>query len=274
METSKYSQLRTALLALSLELVAIASFPALAQVPSFTQKELAHWVVSAEQTHSPLEGREIAQNNPNKPVRFKIPNLGSPRRREGAATRGNCDFTKVELVALLPPTEPVLTAAKYPTFFVALSQTSAKKAEFLLLSDNKERVVYETTVSLPSQPGIISFSLPTDGTLPPLEVGKNYYWQFLLVCDSEDRGKDVIAEGQIQRVKLSSTVDSELKKASPRDRAAIYAEAGIWYDAIASLAQLRRSSPQDSKIAADWTELLESAGLDTITQKPLIPLKQ
>jgi hypothetical protein len=81
----------------------------------------------------------------------------------------------------------------------------------------------------------------------------------------------MVAEGQIERVEPNPNLVAQLKTASPRDRAALYAEAGIWYDAVNSIAQLRRSSPNDTAIAADWAELLKSVGLDTISQKPLIP---
>jgi hypothetical protein len=269
MVTNKFSLHRTALLALSLGLVIPTGFPVLAQAQMLNQRGLARSEVSTEQTHSPSTRRRIPLSSQARAVRF--PNVGTPRRREGAAVRGSCDFSEEKPIPLLPTTEPVLTAAKYPTFFVDLPKSSAKEAELLVLSSDKEREVYKTTVTLPDQPGIVSFSLPADGTLPPLEVGKNYYWQLFVVCDPQDRDKDMLVEGTVQRVELNPNLVNELKKASLREYPAIYAEAGIWYDAVTSLAQLRRSSPNDSTIAADWAELLQSAGLDGIAQQPLIP---
>jgi len=172
---------------------------------------------------------------------------------------------------LLPTTEPILTAARYPTFFVDLPKSSAKEAELRLLNNNKDRIIYETTVTLPSRSGIVSFSLPANGTLPPLEVGKSYYWELAVICDPDDRSGDVLLDGLVQRVELNPSLANKLRKAPPREHPAIYAETGIWYDALTSLAKLRRSSPNDSTIAADWTELLKSVGLDAAAQKTLIP---
>lgn len=259
----------TILLTLSLELVVPTGFPVLAQAQILDQRGLARSEVSTKQTHSPSVRRGIPPSSQARAIRF--PKVGTPRRREGAAVRGSCDSTAEKPVPLLPTTEPVLTAAQYPTFFVNLPQTSIKEAELFLLSGNKDRIVYETTVTLPDKPGIVSFSFPTDGTLPPLEVGKNYHWQLSVICGSQDQEEYTLIEGPVQRVELSPNLVDELKKASPREHPAIYAEAGIWYDAVTSLAQLRRSSPDDSAIAADWSELLKSAGLDEIAQKPLIP---
>jgi hypothetical protein len=274
MVINKSSLQRTALVALSLELLATASFPMLVQARALNQKELARWEVSNYATHFPGSRRGMFSISQARAVRFRVPNVGRPLRREAAAVRGGCSNSSNEkLVALLPETEPTLTVAEYPTIFVSLPQTSAKEAEFLLVKDNntEKEVLYETTVTLPSNSGIVSVSLPNNGTLPPLEVGKSYYWYFSVICDPQDRTTEPTVEGPIQRVEPSPNLVAKLKNASPRDRAALYAEAGFWYDAINSIAQLRRSSPNDTAIAADWTELLKSVGLDTISQKPLIP---
>lgn len=269
----------TALVALSLELLTTASFPMLAQARSLNQKELARWEVSTPPTHFPRSRGGMSSTLQARALRF--PNVGTPRRRTSAAVRGEAgtvpdscgNSTNEQLVALLPPTEPALTVAEYPTIFVSLPRTSAKEAEFILAKDNdgEKEVLYETTVTLPRNPGIVSVSVPNNKTLPPLEVGKSYRWYFSVICNSQDRSDEPHIEGEIQRVKPSPNLVAELKNASPRDRAALYAEAGIWYNALNSIAQLRRSSPNDRVIAADWAELLKSVGLDTISQKPLIP---
>jgi hypothetical protein len=269
MVTSKSSLHRTALLALSLGLVIPTGFPALAQAQTLYQRGLARLEVSTEQTRSSSARRYSSLLSQARTIQF--PAVGTPRRREGAAVRGGCDRIAEKPVPLLPTTEPVLTAAKYPTFFVDLPKSSAKEAELFLLSSDKEREVYKTTVTLPHKPGIVSFSFPADGTMPPLEVGKNYYWQLSVVCGSQDQEEYMLIEGPVQRVELNPNLVDKLKKAPPREHPAIYAEAGIWYDAITSLAQLRRSSPNDSTLAADWAELLKSVGLDAVAQIPLIP---
>ncbi len=281
MVSNKFSLHRTALVVLSLEILTTASFPILAQAESSNQ-ELDRWEVNSPPTHFPRSGGGMSSTLQARVVRF--PNVGRPRRLISGGVRGataavpdSCgNSTNEQLVALLPSTEPALTVAEYPAIFVSLPQTSAKKAEFFLAEDNKDNnkekeVLYETTVTLPSNPGIVSVSLPNNKTLPPLEVGKSYRWYFSVICNPQDRDDEPYVEGEIQRVEPSPNLVAELKNVPPRDRAALYAEAGIWYDAVNSIAQLRRSSPNDTAIAADWAELLKSVGLDTISQKPLIP---
>lgn len=270
MVINKFCLHRSALLALSLELFSTASFPILAQEQLLNRQE-----ITAYFTQFSPSGVEMSPMRNALAQRFKLPNIpsvGKPLRRTGAAVRGGCNYSTADkLVALLPATEPVLTVAEYPTVFVSLPQTTAKEAEFVLLNANKDQVLYETTITLPSNPGIVSFSLPKEGSLPPLETGKNYYWYFSVICNPQERAEDLVAEGQFQRVELSSKLASDLKNASLGDRPVVYVEAGIWYEALTTLAELRRSSPNDLKISADWTELLKSVGLENIAQKPLIP---
>ncbi len=270
MTINKSSLQRLALLALSLELLTAASFPMLAEARSLNREGLAPGKVSEHPTRLP--GVRVGMFPFQQArLRFRIPKVGRPRRQEAAAVRGGCSNASEEkLVALLPTTDPVLTVASYPTIFVSLPQTSAKQAEFLLLDAKNGQVVYETTLTLPNEPGIVSISLPNNGNIPPLKEGTSYHWYFSVICNPQDRADDVVAEGQIQRVQPSASLAAKLQSASPRDRAALYAEEGIWYDSVTTLAQLRRSSPNNTAIATDWTELLDSVGLNTISQKPLI----
>ncbi|MEQ9549611.1 MAG: DUF928 domain-containing protein [Coleofasciculus sp. G3-WIS-01] len=262
-------------MALFVELLTTSSFPMLAQGRSLNQEELASWKISTPATHFPEHEVEKSSTLHAQSIRF--PRTGKPRRQtESGGVRGSISVisnscgnsTDEKMVALLPPTEPVRTVAEHPTILVSLPENTAKEALFYLKEAGKDDIIYETTVTLPGDSGIVSVPLPDDGTLPALEVGKMYTWHFFVIC--QDMTNEPYVEGQIERVEPSPNLVAELENASPRDRAAIYAEAGIWYDCLNSLAQLRRSAPNDTAIASDWADLLESVELDTISQKPLI----
>ncbi len=45
-------------------------------------------------------------------------------------------------------------------------------------------------------------------------------------------------QGQIQRVEMTPSLSDRLKNANPLETAALYGEAGIWYETVATLAQL------------------------------------
>ncbi|NJK47021.1 DUF928 domain-containing protein [Candidatus Gracilibacteria bacterium] len=80
-----------------------------------------------------------------------------------------------------------------------------------------------------------------------------------------------MVEGSVERVELNATLKSQLKAAnSARDRVAIYASHGIWYDALTELGELYRTNPQNRKVQEDWADLLHSVGLGAIARVPIV----
>ncbi|MEW5861539.1 MAG: DUF928 domain-containing protein [Cyanobacteriota bacterium] len=206
-------------------------------------------------------------------LKFRLPRrIGAPRTREPGASRGSnsCAAEGKSLMALLPSTNIGLTVAARPTLFVAFPETSAQEAEFILYDgETTQQVKYETTLPIPNKAGVVSVSVPQKDA-PPLVVGKTYRWSLSVICDPEDRGADIVVEGWIQRVQPSLVLRNALEKAAPRDRPAIYADAGMWLDTVASLADLRNANPNDSTLISDWKDLLKSVNLGTVAEEPLM----
>jgi hypothetical protein len=198
--------------------------------------------------------------------------IGAPRRIEPGGTRnpGSCEVPGKSLTALLPSNRFSVTVAAYPTFFVYLPaqspQASPLPVEFVLKDINDDEI-YRANFKTSGTPGIITLSLPAQAGLLPLNVGQDYKWSFSIICQGDERSKDITVEGWIRRVKLNPVMETQLKQASPQKQVEIYAQAGIWQDALATLVQLRRDNPADSQIAAEWTKLLRAVGLDNIAQE-------
>ncbi|HAZ46044.1 MAG TPA: hypothetical protein DDW76_31135 [Cyanobacteria bacterium UBA11369] len=208
---------------------------------------------------------------PDVAINWTPPNRGTPANTEGAGTRdqGTCSegetIPNPPLTALMPINSLALTVAERPTFFVYVPATSAQTAEFVLKDENDENV-FTTKIDLKRESGIVSISLPAE--VKPLETGKNYRWYFDLVCNS---GKRIFLDGlMVQRIEKSADLQSQLQQAKERDRPNVYAQNGLWYDTLMALAQMRRSAANNATITADWKQLLESAGLKQIADKPLI----
>jgi len=106
--------------------------------------------------------------------------------------------------------------------------------------------------------------------VPPLEVGKNYTWVFSLVCDPKDRSADKAERGTVRRVELSADILGQLEAADPRRKTFIYAENGIWQDALGNLAAARRANPNESVFQTDWESLLDSVTLGAIAKEPIV----
>jgi hypothetical protein len=197
------------------------------------------------------------------------PQRGLPGRREGGGTRGDCLSSSQRLTALMPDTNFGKTIAEYPTFFWYIPDVQPQAAEFVLLDEN-DNELHRTRFQVTGDSGVISLSLPETAGMPPLEVGKDYHWYFSLVCDDVDRSGDPYTEGWIQRVEPDAALIARLETATARDRPAIYAAAGIWHDALASLADLRRANPQNATFVREWRTLLGSVELANVADQPFV----
>ncbi len=107
-----------------------------------------------------------------------------------------------------------------------------------------------------SQPGIHALRL--DYTLKP-EV--EYQWAIAAVTDPNQRASDVIASGTIQRIQPPATLAVRLDNASKPQLPFLYAEAGFWYDAIATLSEQIDANPADRRLREQRAALLEQVGL-------------
>lgn len=195
--------------------------------------------------------------------------VGLPGRRVGGGTRGNCNFGEKKLTALVPKNNLALTVVANPQlFFYIPPKTDLQVVEFVLL-DESERQVYEKTFKTTGTSGIISLILPNSAQL---EMGKKYHWYLSVICNAQDRADDVSVDGWIQRVKLNPTLASKLAKVAPSQRAAVYAQADLWQEALTTLVEIRYSRPYDRSIAAQWTWLLQSVGLENLSQEPVVAI--
>ncbi len=60
------------------------------------------------------------------------------------------------------------------------------------------------------------------------------------------------------------------KKQDLLERSAWYGEKGIWYDSLEYLAKARQASPNNPTLLNNWTELLKSVGLSSVSVSPLL----
>lgn len=221
---------------------------------------------------------QSVQAQRNSIIRFDPPpppDRGEPAGRGlGGGQRGNC------LTALVPVTQISggdlywgLTTVDRPTLWFHLSKPLAAPASGKwLLQDEAGQVRYSSPFTLPQQSaGTISLSLPM--TAPPLQVGQSYRWSVSLECDPEVVDAPVRLEGQLKRVAVPAQLQTQLAAAkTPIEKAAVYAQQGIWHDALSTLGlSLRQEKSGDRAIVAAWTDLLRQVNLDNAASDPVLP---
>jgi Domain of Unknown Function (DUF928) len=202
-------------------------------------------------------------------------------RVRGGAKRGEvaaCPPTKLDLTALVPFTEEpnsvinvwAQTMVERPSwfFYVPYTKDLPYTAEFVL-QDQDSNEIYQKAIALPDKTGVIRVSLPS--TAPALAVGKQYHWFFTINCDKQKNSPPTFVEGVIQRVELNPATVAELQTTEPLKRYAIYAQKGIWYEALATLAELLQKNPQDAALNAEWRSLLGSIPLNDIAGETILP---
>jgi tetratricopeptide (TPR) repeat protein len=200
-----------------------------------------------------------------------VSSIGRPDRRVPAASRaGSCVETGQTPMSVTPKTDPQLTTAAYPSFFVYVPQNSAQALEFVLEDNTSHQELYKTTLKPSKESGVVRVNFPDNANLPSLQNGKEYAWSFSVVCDTQSRDKDIEVKGSIQRIQTDPNLAIQLQKAQPRERAALYATSGIWQDTLTTVADLRRTNPNDLAVKTDWEDLLKSVGLEKIAKAPLL----
>lgn len=201
---------------------------------------------------------------------FNPPDRGAPPRTADGGTRGCGSFEPgaKPLTALTPNKNLALTVTERPSFFFYVPKSPGHTIEFTLFDKDDVQQLYKVAVPAPSASGIVSISLPT--TASALKVGQMYHWYAVMVCDPKDRTGDVAIDGWVERTTPTAALTRELQKASRQEHPGIYAKAGIWHEALASLAELRRDYPSDATVATAWKDLLSSVELGQFAEEPLV----
>ncbi|MFB8787780.1 MAG: DUF928 domain-containing protein [Potamolinea sp.] len=215
--------------------------------------------------------------------------IGKPRRIIGAGTRNtetsprngarrgsSCQFTEQPpLTALVPENGLGVTVSAQPTFYVYVPARSPQATPLQIefhLKDKNDIDIYQTSFQTIGKPGIVAITLPTQAGLLPLEIGQDYKWTFSVGCSVNDRSTDITVGGVVRRVELNDTLNNQLKQASRQKQVELYAEAGIWQDALTTLIQLKRENPTDPEVISAWTKLLSSVDLKDLTQELFVQI--
>ncbi len=198
-------------------------------------------------------------------IRYRPPKLKRAIRTAGTGSRSlSCDrASRTTLTLLVPDNHVGLTTEARPTFLASVS--GVKSAEFSLVEPGVAKPIFVQTVQ-PNAQGLVRVEMPK--TAPELVAGKEYRWSLAVVCNPRRPSEDIYTQSLIQRIQLASATQQQLTTAkSDQERGRIYADAGIWYDALAVLSQ-GNANPATSAANQDFATLLNQVGLNLGVTKP------
>ena len=189
---------------------------------------------------------------------YRPPLRGAPGGRVGGGSRGG---GAVSVTALVPEGR-ALTSLEQPSLSWYLSSTTPAPVEVTISDDRAVKPLLEVRLPQPVQPGVQRIRLSDHGV--KLEPGVQYKWFVTVVVDPARRSRDVLAGGTIERVEPSSELSARIAGARPEALPMIYAEAGLWYDALGAIADLLDRTPNDPTIREGRAQLLSQAGLPKV----------
>src|SRR5437588_13046543 len=147
-----------------------------------------------------------------------------PARVSGGARGENgIDTTLFALV----PDHLALTTHAQPSLFWFQSKPAKAKFDLTVVEPKKPTPLLSLTSPDADKPGIHRIKLSRYKV--ELQPDVTYEWSVAIVPDPENRSKDVIAKGVIKRIKPPADLAAGGEKANDVERAAAYAQAGVWY---------------------------------------------
>lgn len=234
---------------------------------------------------TPINPDLIRFNNSDLP---DPPGGGSEPTGRGSGGRRGCNNNSLTdtLTPLVPLTATAqhsvrwgLTTEAHPTLWLQTGEGFPNGALITLtMRDRHQEALYRVRFPVPKQQaGIVRFAVPP--SLPPLQPNQTYIWQLSVFCNSGERS---LAEasfdtpfhlmGYIQRTTVSEPMMQTLNQAkTPLERAVIFAENGIWYDALTLLGnQIQNDAAVAPSVMQAWLTLLQQEQLNPSTKVDML----
>jgi Domain of Unknown Function (DUF928) len=181
----------------------------------------------------------------------------APSARVTGGSRGSGDATIT--LDVLAPDETGLTTQEQPSLFWFQSKPAKARFELTLIAPDKDEPILQVNIERASSAGIQRLRLADHGV--KLATGVEYQWVIALVTDPDNRSTDLVASGFIKRVEPSAELKAKVAGADGSSLPSIYAEAGIWHDALSTLSDLIDLKPDNQALIKQRSDLLGQVGL-------------
>ncbi len=177
--------------------------------------------------------------------------------------RPDCPESDKLLTAIVPKWNLALTMSESPNYWFYIPYASNMiDSVAIVLWDEEQNKIDQTTVIVKNTPGIINIKLPQT----TLDIDQRYRVDFSITCkatNSDGKGGKITVRTWLKRVDLDYNLASKLKAATtPREKYILYAANGIWYEALTELTELRKSPNEDRQVIQDWQDFLSQSEID------------
>lgn len=177
-------------------------------------------------------------------------------------SRGTQDKDRLPALYVLVPDQAALTTHEAPTLFWYQAAGANTRFELTVTEPKNPQPVLKLTTDKSEKAGIHRVSLAKQNV--SLKPGVTYKWTVAWVPKLDNRSLNVVAGGSIQRVEPDAKLASALEGVSPAEQAGVFAQNGIWYDALEALSNAIEAAPEDHQLRVMRADLLDQAGLKAV----------
>ena len=220
---------------------------------------------AADREIAPLQGAEQPAATAPPAVRFRPQTSGATSVRVTGGSRGT--GTNAVVLDVLAPDEVGITTQEEPSLFWFQSKPANARFELTLLQDNKVKPIVQVQMDRSATAGVQRLKLSEHGA--KLSPGVEYQWVVALVTDPDNRSKDQVASGVIKRIEPTADLKKKISSATAASLPAVYADAGIWYDALSTLSDQIDAHPADQALRKTRADLLRQVGLNAAADAEL-----
>lgn len=172
------------------------------------------------------------------------------RSRTTTATRQDSCLSSADTAFMIlgPDSDIGQTSASHPAFVWYLPQSATGyPVTFRLLAPNEAGIPTPIhTAQIDYAAGFVKYQLPT--SLPALTAGKEYRWQVVIECNPNYPSQSPSQELSFEVVPSPAELSPALASATTEaDRANAYGQSGLWYEAIAQVAEANTATSRATR---------------------------
>jgi len=210
---------------------------------------LAAWMARAQDNG--------ATTQPAQRILYQPPPHSTSGMRINGTSRGAAD--DLPMLYFLSPDHVGLTTQGKPSVFWFLSKDTTLPCVLTLTQDNQPEPAVEIHLN-GSKAGMHRADFQQRGFT--LKDNVQYQLSLALVPDMQHRSNDRFCSAYIEKIDPPAALVAKLgMRARPEDRAVVYAQGGIWYDALMVLSDQIDSDPSNSSLREERAELCEQVNL-------------
>ena len=204
----------------------------------------------------PLAVTKKNQGDSSQMPLYKAPLRGAPAGRQSGGTRG---LSKMPAFALLAPRHTGLTLSEQPTIYWFSSEATKCPVELTILMGKEMKSILQVRIADETRAGFHPIRLADHGLR--LQTDVVYQCFVSMVTDPKHPSKDIISGGAIERIAFPKNFQKILQETDSSRISHIYAEEGLWFDAMHALCSRIDTAPIDSLLHQQRISLLRQGDL-------------